>query len=138
MAMQVIKRDGMRENVSFDKIFSRINSLVDIKDNQLSSKINSYLVCRKTIELMTDEIRTADLDRLSADICANLITTHSDYGYLGARILISNLKKNLQVKYNAVTFEDITNLIATKIPNYFLYARDLIHTSYCLYDFFSF
>ena len=151
MTMQVIKRNNMRENVSFDKIFSRINSLVDIKDNQLSSKINSYLVCRKTIEFMIDEIRTADLDQLSADICANLITTHSDYGYLGARILISNLKKNLQVKYNVNTFEDVTNLIVTKIPTYLktdyvifvnLYSRylnEIINDNYnYMFDYFGF
>jgi ribonucleoside-diphosphate reductase alpha subunit len=117
-SMQVIKRNNIKENVSFDKIFNRINSLVNINDHQLSNKINSYLVCRKTIELMTDEIKTTDLDILSADICANLITTHSDYGYLGARILISNLKKNLEVKYKVSNFYGVTNLIVEKIPTY--------------------
>ena len=129
MSMQVIKRNNVRENVSFDKIFSRINSLVDIPNYQLSSKINPYLVCRKTIELMTDEIQTSELDRLSADICANLITTHSDYGYLGARILISNLKKNLQVKYNVLTFENTTNLIVDKIPDYLNYDYTIFVTN---------
>jgi ribonucleoside-diphosphate reductase alpha chain len=116
--MFVIKRNNQPEKVSFDKIFSRIQLLAVIPSFELSNKINPYLVCQKTIEGMTNNIETTKLDKLSADICANLITSHSDYTFLGSRILISNLKKNLFVKHNVQTFSDITNLINEKVPNY--------------------
>jgi len=116
--MFVIKRDNKTEKVSFDKIFNRIQYLSSIPKFELSNKVNTYLVCQKTIEGMTNNIETTKLDKLSADICANLITSHSDYTYLGSRILISNLKKNLDAKYSVKTFSDITNLIVKNIPNY--------------------
>jgi hypothetical protein len=116
--MFVIKRNNHSEKVSFDKIFNRIQLLTVIPSFELSNKVNPYLVCQKTIEGMTNNIETTKLDKLSADICANLITSHSDYTFLGSRILISNLKKNLFVKHKVQTFSDITNLINEKIPNY--------------------
>lgn len=116
MSMQVIKRNNNIENVSFDKIFNRINKL--IKSNKLSEKVNGYMVCQKTIELMTDKMKTETLDILSADICANMMVSHSDYSYLGARILLSNLKKNLEVIYGVKLFSEITNLIVKNVPNY--------------------
>ena len=149
MSMQVIKRNGAKESVSFDKIVTRIESLNAIPEYQLS--VNPFIVCKKTIELMTDEMKTTDLDCLSADICANLITTHSDYGYLGARILISNLKKMLEIKHDTTTFSDITSLIVKKIPNYLktdyvifvtLFAKqlnDMINDNYnYTFDYFGF
>ena len=50
----------------------------------------SKVVCSR----LTDEIITYELDIFAADTAANLITTHSDYGILAARISISNLHKN--------------------------------------------
>ena len=38
-------------------------------------------------------------DKLSANICGDLITTNYDYNRLGARILISNLLKNLKANW---------------------------------------
>ena len=116
--MFVIKRNNQTEKVSFDKIFNRIQLLASIKGYELSDKVNTYLVCQKTIEGMTNNIETTKLDKLSADICANLITSHSEYAYLGSRILISNLKKNMEAKHNVKKFSDITELIVKKIPNY--------------------
>jgi ribonucleoside-diphosphate reductase alpha chain len=110
------KRNGSIESVNFEKIHNRIDCL--LKENELSSQINTHLICKKTIELMTDNIPTSKLDLLSADICANMITLHSDYSLLGARILISNLIKNLKAKYNISSFTEITNLIDKNIPNY--------------------
>jgi ribonucleoside-diphosphate reductase alpha subunit len=116
--MLVIKRNNQAETVSFDKIFNRINHLKNIDSYKLSKDLNIHLICKKTIELMVDKIETSTLDKLSADICASMITNNSDYSYLGARILISNLYKNLEIKYDVKSFSDITNNINMKIPNY--------------------
>ena len=95
--MLVVKRDGRTENVSFDKIFKRIEDLAKVPGFELSSNLNIHTVCKKTIELMTESIATETLDKLSANICGDLITTNYDYNRLGARILISNLLKNLKI-----------------------------------------
>lgn len=116
--MQVIKRTGKAENVSFDKISNRIQSLTENNKYPLSSKVNIFMVTQDTIKLMINNIETSTLDKLSADVCANLITSHADYGFLGGRILISNLTKNLIAKYGANTFSQITELIEKNIPDY--------------------
>ena len=116
--MLVIKRNNECESVSFDKIFNRIDYLKNVENYELSNNLNIHIICKKTIELMVDKIETTTLDKLSADICASMITHHSDYSYLGARILISNLYKNLEIKYNIKSFSDITENINNIIPNY--------------------
>jgi ribonucleoside-diphosphate reductase alpha chain len=116
--MLVIKRNNECESVSFDKIFNRINYLKNVENYELSNNLNIHIICKKTIELMVDKIETTTLDKLSADICASMITHHSDYSYLGARILISNLYKNLGIKYNIKSFSDITENINNIIPYY--------------------
>ena len=116
--MLVIKRNNECETVSFDKIFNRIDYLKNVENYELSNNLNIHIICKKTIELMVDKIETTTLDKLSADICASMITHHSDYSYLGARILISNLYKNLEIKYNIKSFLDITENINNIIPNY--------------------
>jgi ribonucleoside-diphosphate reductase alpha chain len=118
LTMLVVKRDGRTENVSLDKIFKRIEDLVKIPGYELSSDLSVFTVCKKTIDLMTDQISTETLDKLSGGICGDLITTNYDYSKLGARILISNLIKNLKARHNVSTFAEMTNLIAAKIPNY--------------------
>ena len=116
--MQVIKRNNINESVSFDKIYNRLVGLSNITGFELSNNINVHMVCKKTIELMTNKIETTTLDKLSADVCANLITSHTDYSFLGSRILISNLNKNLIAKYYIITFSDIVDLIVERVPNY--------------------
>ena len=64
--MNVIKRNGSYESVNFDKIYNRIFNLVKIKE--LSDKLNIHKICKKTIELMTDNIETTKLDLLSTNI----------------------------------------------------------------------
>lgn len=117
--MSVIKRNGCIEQVCFDKIFNRLNSLcMNDTPNALSKSVNVFTVCKKTIEMMTDNMKTELLDKFSATICADLITSHSDYSYLGARILISNIKKNLLALHGVITFTEITGLIYEHLPSY--------------------
>lgn len=132
--MLVIKRNNECESVSFDKIFNRINYLKNVENYELSNNLNIHIICKKTIELMVDKIETTTLDKLSADICASMITHHSDYSYLGARILISNLYKNLGIKYNIKSFSDITENINNIIPNYLEpdYVDFIRHNKYVL------
>lgn len=84
----VIKRNGQREIVSFDKITRRIDGLSDHLD------VNPYDVSQKTINGLEENMKTSDIDELTANICMDLSTTTPDYGVLGSRIIISNVHKN--------------------------------------------
>ena len=81
----VIKRNGQKETVSFDKILTRVTRL---GKNEL--QINYTALVKKIIDMLYDNIQTTKIDELTAQECASLITTHPDYGILASRILISN------------------------------------------------
>lgn len=94
--MFVIKRNGKKESVKFDKITARLqklsyglNPLVDVTD-----------VAKKTIEGIYDGVRTTDLDNLAAEVAAALTTTHPDYALLASRIAVSNLHKNTTKRFS--------------------------------------
>jgi ribonucleoside-diphosphate reductase alpha subunit len=85
----VLKRNGQKENISFDKILTRVKKL---GGSDLS--VNYTSLVQKIIDRLYDEIPTTQIDELTAQQCASLITTHGDYGELASRILISNHHKN--------------------------------------------
>ncbi len=88
--MLVIKRDGRRETVKFDKITARIEKLCYGLD---SNFINPVDIAKKVIEGIYDGVTTVELDNLAAETSASLTTKHPDYAVLAARIAISNLHK---------------------------------------------
>ena len=89
--MFVVKRNGMNENVIFDKITERLNRL--IYDNE-KKVLDSTLIAQKVITSIYSGITTIELDMESAKICSNMVTTNPLYGMLAGRILSSNLQKN--------------------------------------------
>jgi ribonucleoside-diphosphate reductase alpha chain len=89
--MYVIKRDGTRETVKFDKITARIQKLCYGLDAQ---HVESIKVAMKVIEGLRDGITTSELDNLAAETAASLTTSHPDYALLASRIAVSNLHKN--------------------------------------------
>ena len=95
----VIKRNGEKEVFSFDKIYKRILTLG--KNNQGVNELNvKYTtLAQKIIDRLYDGIPTEQIDELTAQQCASLITTHPDYGILASRILVSNHHKNTDEKY---------------------------------------
>jgi ribonucleoside-diphosphate reductase alpha chain len=88
--MYVIKRNGSRETVFFDKITSRINKLC----YGLSTKVVPLKVARQVCQGVFKGVTTSELDELAAETAAQMTSQHSDYGKLGARIAVSNLHKN--------------------------------------------
>ncbi|MBT31298.1 MAG: ribonucleoside-diphosphate reductase subunit alpha [Thalassobius sp.] len=88
--MYVIKRDGRRESVKFDKITARIEKLCYSLDQRYISPIE---IAKKVINGLYDGVTTVELDNLAAETAATLATTHPDYAQLAARIAISNLHK---------------------------------------------
>ncbi|MCU0352817.1 MAG: ribonucleoside-diphosphate reductase subunit alpha [Cytophagales bacterium] len=88
--MYVIKRDGRRESVKFDKVTARIEKLCYGLDIHY---VNPITVARRVIDGIYDGVSTVELDNLAAETAASLTTTHPDYAVLAARVAISNLHK---------------------------------------------
>ena len=88
--MLVVKRDGRRESVKFDKITSRIDKLCYGLDMNYIEPID---IAKKVINGIYDGVTTVELDNLAAETTASLTTKHPDFAKLAARIAISNLHK---------------------------------------------
>ncbi len=107
--MYVIKRDGRREAVKFDKITSRIEKLCY---NFSTEFIQPAEVAKKVINGIYDGITTVELDNLAAETAASLTTKHPDYAILAARIAVSNLHKETKKSFS----ETISDLYHYKDP----------------------
>ena len=111
----VIKRNGKKEAISFDKILKRLKNLG--KDPNLGNTplyINYTQLVQKICDRLYNGISTTLIDELTAQQCASLITTHPNYGDLASRILISNHQKNtsssfFEVNDKLYNFKDINN-----------------------------
>ncbi|HZY80993.1 MAG TPA: ribonucleoside-diphosphate reductase subunit alpha [Cyclobacteriaceae bacterium] len=88
--MLVLKRDGHRESVKFDKITARIEKLCYGLDPKF---VNPVEVAMKVINGLYDGVTTTELDNLAAEIAATMTTRHPDFAKLAARIAVSNLHK---------------------------------------------
>lgn len=95
--MEVVKRDGRREAVKFDKITARIEKLCYSLNRDYVMPIK---VAMKVIEGLYDGVSTSELDNLAAEQCAAMATVHPDYAILAARIAISNLQKNTEKSFS--------------------------------------
>lgn len=92
----VINRKGETVELDFNKILLRLKNL---KNMEPKLHVNVGLVAKNTIKLMASNITTIELDNISADFCASMITLHTDYGTLAARIEIDNLHKETHDDY---------------------------------------
>ena len=88
--MLVVKRDGRRESVKFDKITARIEKLCYGLDRNYVEPVD---IAKKVISGIYDGVTTVELDNLAAETAASLTTKHPDFAKLAARIAISNLHK---------------------------------------------
>lgn len=105
--MDVIKRDGRKESVKFDKVTARIEKLCYSLDPK---HLDPTDVAKKVIEGIYDGVTTPELDSLAAEIAASLTTKHPDYARLASRIAISNLHKNTKKSFSA-TITDLYNYV---------------------------
>ena len=89
--MEVIKRDGRREKIAYDKITARIEALCKNVEPKLT--IDASCITQEVVSSIFSGISTESLDTLTANVCANKIQEHPDYNWLAARITVSNLHK---------------------------------------------
>lgn len=105
--MYVMKRDGRRESVKFDKITARIQKLCYGLNDEY---VDPVRVAMKVIEGLYDGVTTVALDNLAAEISATMATIHPDYALLASRIAVSNLHKTTDKSFSR-TMEKMYNYI---------------------------
>jgi ribonucleoside-diphosphate reductase alpha chain len=148
--MYVIKRNGKKETVMFDKITSRINKLSYGLDTKYIKPIE---IAKKVVQGIYEGVTTTALDNLAAETAASMTIVHPDYAILAARIAVSNLHKNTKKEFSEVikdlyTYVDpITGedapLIAEDVYEIIMKNADeldsaIIHSRDYHYDFFGF
>jgi len=107
--MYVIKRDGRKEAVKFDKITARIIKMC----YGLDPLVSPEAVAMKVIEGIYDGVSTTDLDNLAAEVAAAKTIDHPDYALLASRIAVSNLHKETKKSFSDV-MEDLYKYIDPK------------------------
>ena len=104
--MYVVKRDGRKEAVKFDKITARIVKMC----YGLDPLVSPEAVAMKVIEGLFDGVTTTQLDNLAAEVAAAKTIDHPDYALLASRIAVSNLHKETKK-----TFSDVMTDLYTYI-----------------------
>lgn len=145
-SMQVQKRNGEFEAVSFDKVLQRLRKAAK------GLVVNPDALAQQVLSRIVNKIHTSELDTLAAASAASLCTTHPDWGTLASRIAVSNHQKNTQADFSAVvrilsnqvhrsgsplsyisqSLVDIVELNALKIDSYVKHERDYV------FDYFGF
>lgn len=105
--MYVVKRDGRREVVQFEKVQRRLENVSDGLD------VNTILIAQRVLSRIYNGVKTSELDELAAQLAISLCTTHYDYGTLAARIAISNHQANTESSFVKV-IEALANQIHPK------------------------
>lgn len=108
--MQVVKRSGKLEDVSFDKITARVKKLSYGLD---PNHVDSIEVSKKVILGLYDGVSTTELDNLAAETAAAMSSQHPDYAILAARIAVSNLHKNTDKSFSK-NMKELYNYIDPK------------------------
>ena len=147
--MYVVKRDGRKESIKFDKITARIQKLC----YGLDPIADSVPVAMKVIEGIYEGVTTVELDNLAAETAASFTIRHPDYALLASRIAVSNLHKTTEKSFSktvdnlyayidpktgenaSLIAEDVQNIIqenAELLDSTIIYDRDFG------YDFFGF
>ena len=102
--LYVEKRNGELEEVSFDKVSSRI------KLESYELEVNPTIIAQKVCSRIYNKVKTCELDEIAASICANMSTDNPDYGVLASRIIISNHQKNTSPSFSE-TINTIYNAV---------------------------
>ncbi len=107
--MFVVKRDGRKESIKFDKITARIQKLC----YGFSDLVEPTAVAMKVIEGIYEGVTTSELDNLAAEVSASMTTRHPDYALLASRISVSNLHKDTKKSFSE-TMVDLYNYVNPK------------------------
>jgi ribonucleoside-diphosphate reductase alpha chain len=109
--MFVVKRNGKKEPVHFDKITARIAAMAHLEPKLNTKFVDAVAVAQKVVSGVFPGVKTTELDTLAAETAAYMSTTHPDYGVLAARMAVSNLHKQTSSDFLEVitTMHDYIN-----------------------------
>ena len=106
-SMHVVKRDGQKEPVSFDKVLRRIQKA------SRGLSVHPDALAQRVLSQIFDGVKTTDLDELAAQLAASLSTQHPDYATLASSLTVSNHHKNTQF-----TFQEVIKMLSTQISEH--------------------
>lgn len=90
--MQIIKRNGRSEEVSFDKIYRRINILAELNGDL--TNVNTAELAQLVIQGLRNNMKTSEIDIYTAKLAEALGPRHREYLTLASRIAVDNHQKN--------------------------------------------
>ena len=114
--MNVIKRDNTIQGVDFNKITERIHIII----NEQKLSIDPIIIAQKVCTSLSDNIKTTELDKLTAELAVSMSTIHPDYNILASHISVSDIHKNLKGK----SFNDVINSLPNIDPKLKEYIND--------------
>ena len=100
--MRVQKRNGDLQEVSFDKILSRIRSLCINDEFKTQLNIDPTIIAQKVCSEIYDKVKTSKLDELSSEIAISMYSKNPEYGLLASRIVVSNHHKSTSSSFSEV------------------------------------
>ena len=130
--MYVVKRDGRKEAVKFDKITARIVKMC----YGLDPLVSPEAVAMKVIEGLFDGVTTTQLDNLAAEVAAGKTMDHPDYALLASRIAVSNLHKETKKTFSEVMTDLYTYIDPKTGENASLLAEEVHHKPFCVAEFY--
>ena len=113
--MIVIKRNGKKQEVSFDKVIWRLRSLCDMEPK--IKTLDHIKISQKVISQIYSGIDTSKLDELAAEICTGNSTVHPDFATLASRIIISNNHKTTSPSFSETIYQLYNNKDKHQKPN---------------------
>jgi ribonucleoside-diphosphate reductase alpha chain len=99
--MNVTKRDGTVEIIQFDKILRRVKTLGRTIEPALTLNFTQLVI--NVVDKLHDNIKTQQIDELTAQECASQVLNHPDFGVLAGRIVVSNNHKSTCASFGTVT-----------------------------------
>lgn len=103
LSMHVVKRNGQKEPVSFDKVLRRIQKA------SRGLAVHPDALAQRVLSQIFDGVKTTDLDELSAQLAASLSTQHPDYATLASSLTVSNHHKNTEY-----TFAEVVKMLGNQ------------------------
>ena len=100
--MYVLKRDGTKEPVMFDKVLERIRKAAS------GLSVNYTRLAQLVLAEIHDGVHTTELDELAARLAISFMTTHPDWATLASRIILSNCQRS-----SPSTFSGAMDILAT-------------------------
>jgi ribonucleoside-diphosphate reductase alpha chain len=94
--MYVVKRNGKKEEVRFDKILQRVKAFTS------DLIVEPVSVSQKVVAGLHEGITTKAIDNLLAETASVLASEHPDYAKLAARIAVSSLHKETTTFYQTM------------------------------------